>query len=328
MPQTGYGDISPRTAAYASKQLLKRGLPYLVLELFGQSKPIPMNESKSVKFRRYEALDATPNVLTEGVTPATKQLTVTDVTATLDQLGDLIQITDVVADVHEDAVLMEAVEVLGEQQGQMVETTRFNVLKAGSNIFYANGSATTSVNTAITSGFQRKVTRALQRQNARPITKVLKATPDYGTQAVASSFIAIVHPDVESDIRELPLFVPVEDYGSMTPYPSEIGKNENVRYLSSTIMQPWLNAGSATLNGMLGGSGVDVYPVLYIAQNAYGIVPLKGKGSTKVSVINPNKPSSADPLGQRGFAGWKCYHTAAILNDLWMAVGKVGVTAL
>ena len=35
MAATNYGDISPRTAAYAEKELLKRGLPYLVLEKFG-----------------------------------------------------------------------------------------------------------------------------------------------------------------------------------------------------------------------------------------------------------------------------------------------------
>jgi hypothetical protein len=30
-----YGDISPRTAAYASVELLKRSMPYMLLEKFG-----------------------------------------------------------------------------------------------------------------------------------------------------------------------------------------------------------------------------------------------------------------------------------------------------
>ncbi len=328
MPQTDYGDISPRTAAKAARTMLERGMPYLVLEKFGQAKPIPRNETKAITFRRYEALDKTPNALTEGVTPATKQLTKTDVTATLTQYGDLVQISDVIADTHEDPVLQESVDVLGEQQSQMLEVVRFNVLKAGTNIHYANGSATTDVNTAISLPFQRKVTRALARQNARQITKVIRSTPDYGTQAVAASFVGLCHPDMENDIREMPGFVPVESYGSMTPYESEIGKVERVRYIASTIFEPWADAGNATLNGMLGGTGVDVYPVLYISANAYGIVPLKGIGATKVMVVNPNKPSAGDPLGQRGFVGWKAYQTAVILNDLWMVVGKVGVTAL
>ncbi len=38
---TSYGDISPRTAAYAIKDMLKRGMPYLCLEKFGQTYPLP-----------------------------------------------------------------------------------------------------------------------------------------------------------------------------------------------------------------------------------------------------------------------------------------------
>lgn len=87
MTQTAYGDISPRTAAYAEKELLKRGLPYLVLEKFGQPTTLPSNSTKVIKWRRYNALPNTPVALTEGVTPAGQALTVTDVTATLAQYG-------------------------------------------------------------------------------------------------------------------------------------------------------------------------------------------------------------------------------------------------
>jgi len=134
MATTEYGDISPRTAAYAAAQLLKRGMPYLVLEKFGQMKPIPKNNSDTIKFRRYDALDPSPNTLSEGVTPSSKKLSKTDVSATLQQYGDLVEITDVVEDTHEDPVLDEATEILGEQASQMIETVRFNVLKAGTNV--------------------------------------------------------------------------------------------------------------------------------------------------------------------------------------------------
>ena len=35
MAMTVYGDISPRTAAYVVIELLKRSMPFLVLEKFG-----------------------------------------------------------------------------------------------------------------------------------------------------------------------------------------------------------------------------------------------------------------------------------------------------
>lgn len=322
MPQTAYGDISPRTAAYAAKDLLKRGIPYLVLEKFGQPKPVPTKNSKVVKFRRYNSLANASTPLTEGVTPSAKKLTATDVTATLNQYGDLVTITDVVMDTHEDPVLQEAIEVLGEQASQTIEEMRFNILKAGTNVLYANSVAgRASVDAVISLADQRRATRTLKRQNARRITSVVRSTPNYGTESVAPSFIGLVHPDLEGDIRNLTGFVPTEKYGQMSPFESEIGKVEDVRYVSSTVFSSWADAGGlASANGTISttGTNADVYPVLYVARDAYGIVPLKGKNALTPMVVNP-KPSDSDPLAQRGHVAWKSMQTAIILNDAWMA---------
>lgn len=329
MPQTTYGDISPRTAAYAAVDMLKRGIPFLVIEKFGQVKPLANKNSKVVIFRRYNALSATPAALTEGVTPASKTLTKTDVTATLVQYGDRVELSDVVLDTHEDMVLKEATEVLGEQAAQMIETVRFNVLKAGTNVFYTNGSARNAVNSKITITAQRKVTRALKRQNARPITSVVRSTPNYLTASIAPGYIGLIHPDQENDVRDMAGFKPAEDYGSMTPFESEIGKVETVRYVTSTIFTPFADAGGlASTNSTLSTTGTqaDVYPALIVGRDAYGIVPLKGQNSLTPMIVNP-KPSDSDPLAQRGHAAWKSMQTAVILNDLWMGRLECAVTA-
>ena len=324
---TTYGDISPRTAAYAEKELLKRGLPFLVLEKFGQAKPLPENSTKVMKFRRYNALPNTPTALTEGVTPTGQTLTVTDVTATLTQYGDRVTITDVILDTHEDQTLNEAVALLGEQAAQMIEKMRFGVLKAGTNVLYANGSARNAVNTAISITLQRRAVRALKRQNARFITSIVRSTPSYGTENVAPGFVALIHPDLEADVRGLTGFVPAEKYGSMTPWENELGKCEDVRYVSSTIFEPWADAGGAK-GTMLSttGTNADVYPVLYVARDAYAVIALKGMFALTPMVVNP-KPSDSDPLAQRGHVGWKAMQTCVILNDAWMVRGEVAATA-
>lgn len=324
---TTYGDISPRTAAYAEKELLKRGLPYLVLEKFGQAKPLPANNSKVISFRRYEALPTTPVALTEGVTPAGQQLTVTDIPATLSQYGDKVMITDVVMDTHEDPVLNEAVTVLGEQAAQMIERMRFGVLRAGTNVLYANGASRAAVNTPISVTLQRRAVRALKRQNGRAITSIVRSTPAYGTENVAPGFVGLIHPDLEADVRAMAGFVPAEKYGQTTPWENEIGKVDEVRYVSSTIFEAWANAGGAA-GTMLstGGVNADVYPVLYLSRDAYGIVALKGAYAVTPMVVNP-KPSDSDPLAQRGHAAWKAMQTCVILNDAWMIRAECAATA-
>ena len=327
MASTVYGDISPRTAAYAEKELLKRGLPFLVLEKFGQAKPLPSNSTRIMKFRRYNALPNAVQTLVEGVTPPSTQLTVTDVTATLQQYGGRTTISDVILDTHEDPTLQEAVTLLGEQAAQMIEKMRYGVLRAGTNVIFANGSTRGAVNTAISLTLQRRAVRALKRQNARFITSVIRSTPNWGTENVAPGYVALIHPDCEADVRGLSGFTPAERYGSMTPWENELGKVEDVRYVSSTIFEPFINAGGAA-GSMLSSSGsnADVYPVLFLAKDAFATVALKGMYALTPMVVNP-KPSDSDPLAQRGHVSWKAYQTCVILNDAFMIRGEVAATA-
>lgn len=335
------------------KELLKRGMPLLVFEKYGQAKPIPANSTKTINFRRYylqttfsasftpneyfntasdQNFDPADRTLGEGVTPSATELRATDYTATLVQYGDRVVITDVVMDTHEDPVMAEAIQILGEQAAIIIEKTRFNTLKAGTNVFYSDGTDRTTVASVISLNLQRKVTRFLKRQLAKPITTIVKSTPAYGTESIAASFIAVCHPDMEADLRNIASFVPAEKYGSMTPMEGEIGKIEDCRYIMSTIVEPWADAATAALASTnstvtTGGTYPDVYPVLYFARDAYGLVPLKGKNSITPMVVNP-KPTDSDPLAQRGHVSWKGYQATIILNDFWMCRAEVAVSAL
>jgi N4-gp56 family major capsid protein len=345
---TNYGDISPRVAAYAVSQLLKRGMPYLVIEKFGQTYPIPTNSTKTAKFRRYFLLGATGsagdgnpanafstplalNPLVEGVTPTGKQLTNQDYTVTLVQYGDFVTITDVVLDTAEDQVLQQATEALGESAAQTIETIRYNVLKAGLNVFWANGGARAAVNTPISLAMQRRVTTALTRQNAKKITSIVASTPNFRTNPVEASYVALIHPDCETDVRNMTGFIPTAAYGTRPSWENELGAVEQVRYLTSTVFAPFADAGgsyngSGTAMRSTSGVNADVYPVLFLGRDAFGIVPLKGKDSLVPMVVNP-KPAPGDPLAQRGTVGWKAMTTAVILNDAWMARLEVAATA-
>ena len=84
-----YGDISPRTAGFAARKLLERGQYDMVIERFMQAKPLPKHKTKTMKFRRYEALPRADAPLAEGIPPAGRKMTKTDVEATLEQYGSL-----------------------------------------------------------------------------------------------------------------------------------------------------------------------------------------------------------------------------------------------
>jgi len=320
-----YGDISPRTAAYAVKNLLERAHPAMITELFGVPTTLPTNSTKSVKWRRYNALPKALTPLTEGVAPTGSALTATDVTLTLQQYGAYVPITDVILDTHEDPVLHELTTgVIPQQAAETIETIRLGALKSASNVFYAGGVASrATVASAFDLNTQRKIVRALARQNAKKVTKVVKASVNIATEPVAASFICIIHPDLVPTIRSLTGFVPTEKYAGITPWDMEIGKVEDVRYLVTTLNTPYADAG-ATSSTMISttGTNADVYPMLFFGADAFGIVALKGKFAADVLVNNP-KAVKGDELAQYGSVGWKTMQGAAILNDAWFAVCEV-----
>lgn len=341
---TAYGDITPRQAAYSMAGFLKRAIPNMTIERFGQSFVVPPNNTNVAKFRRYFLAGGTGSYsgnagnyfmptattpLTEGVTPTGKKLANKDYTVQLQQYGDFVEFSDVIQDIHEDypALLRELMDILGESAALTVEQLRFNVLKAGTNVYYANGASRAAVNTPITLALQRRITRSMKRQNASYMQSVLKSTPAYNTQPIESSFIALVHPDVENDIRDMDGFISTKHYASITPFEGELGSVEDVRYVRSTVIEPWADAGGAAGTTVLSttGTNADVYPILYIARDAYGVVALRGKSVANIMVVMP-KAASGDPLGQRGTAGWKLWNATVILQDAFLVRAEVAAS--
>jgi N4-gp56 family major capsid protein len=328
MTQYADGGVSPRTNVYAERQMLKHAKPVMVLEKLGLSKAMPKNKTDTIKFRRPRVFTAATTPLVEGVTPTETQFSYEDVSTTLRQYGQVVVVTDKIEDLHEDPVLNDAAMQAGENIGRTIEALNYGVVRAGTAVYYANGTARTDVNTPITLGKQRAVLRSLKALKAQKITRSLSPSSDYGTRAVEAAYVAVAHTDVESDIRGLAGFKTVAEYGTRSPISEyEIGSCEDVRYILSPDLNPFLEGGAAK-GAMVGGTNADVYPVIYFGQDAWGMVALRGQGAVSPTIIPVGQKTKDDPLGQRGYVGWKTWHAALILNQAWMARLEVAVTAL
>lgn len=329
MATTTYSNLSQRTNAYAAKEMLAHAEPIACLSKFGMAKPMPKNKANNVKFRRPVPLAVATTPLTEGSPPTAKALGYEDVSVTLHQYGDVVEITDVVNDLAEDPVLKDAAMMCGEQAMETIETLMWGVLQGGTNVFYSNGAARNAVNTVITLNKQRAITRQLKGNRGKKVTSMLSSSVKFNTEAVAAAFIAFAHTDLESDIRGLAGFTPTEQYGSLKALPYEIGKVEDVRYILTPVLTSIANAGGAKgTHVSTGGTSADVYPVVYCAKDAYGHVALKGAEAMTPSIINPGQLDKSDPLGQKGMVGWKTYHKAFIANQSWLCRLECAATAL
>jgi N4-gp56 family major capsid protein len=326
---TTYGDIGQRTAAWAATEMLAHAEPVLVIQKFGMMKALPANTAQSAKFRRPIPYPAATTPLVEGVTPSPLKAQYEDVLVNMKQWGGFVEITDVVLDQTEDPVLSDQMMLLGQQAAITTEQVTFGIVTAGTSVFYTNGVARSSVNTTLSVSKQRAVTRFLMAQKAMRISSVMGGSVMYSTQPIEQAWIAVGHTDLDNDIRNLAGFIPTAKYGQralVSDY--EVGSVEQLRYILTPELAPFADAGGAKGSMMsTTGTNADVYPLIILGKEAFGCVPLKGKGSLTPSVVNP-KPAPGDPLGQRGTVGWKAYFNAIILNQQWMARTETAATAL
>ena len=326
-------------------EILAHAVHAEVLGITGMQRQHPRNMGKTVVYRRYLPFGATnvnfntrnrpvadpvAHELVEGVTPGVDTLVPQDITVTLKQYGCLYQLSDQVADTYEDDVPAEMKKQCGERVGLVREMIRYGIVKACANVFYSGGASRAAVSNKITLPVLRRVSRNLQANHAKRVTGILAPSPNIKTEPVEAAYLVFVHSDAEADIRDLPGFIHVSEYGNRKPVSMhELGSCENFRFITSPELAPYLAAGAAIgATGMTGTGNVDVYPFIICGEDAWGQLALRGSDAIDPTYIPPGTKDKSDPLGQRGYVGAKFYMQATLLNDGWMAVVEAGVSAL
>ena len=336
MTITNSTNVSPSkgTVIYFERQALKHAGPMSVLDKFGLSRPMPKNKGTTIEFRRPNVFTAATVPLVEGVTPTSTAFSYSVLQATLKQYGQVGEITDVIEDTNTDPVLNDLTVQLGENIGRTIEALTFGVVKAGTQVQYANGTARTDVNTPVSLTQIRAAVRTLSTQKAMMISNVGDSSPDYATFPVEPGYVAVGHTHLAYDIREIPGFIPCASYGSRIKiHPREFGAVEDVRFILTPDHSPFedggaAKAGSGTTMVSTAGTSADVYPLLIMGKEAFGVVPLKGLGAIEPTIIPVGQKTKDDPLGQRGYAGYKLYFVAKILNENWIVRCESAATAI
>lgn len=139
-------NLSAEMKTYYSDYLIDIATPLLVHDQFGQKHPIPKNGGKNIEFRKYSQLPKATTALTEGVTPDGQALDVSVVNATVKQYGGWIKMTDMLLLTAIDNNMVQATELIGDQAGRTLDTITREVLNAGTNVQYGDGSSKTERN--------------------------------------------------------------------------------------------------------------------------------------------------------------------------------------
>ena len=295
----GAKTLSPTMKTYYDTELLENARSELIFAQFGRRQSLPANHGRTVEWRKWDTL---PNarVLQEGVIPTGEKLGQTTLTASLEQYGMFVAITDLL-DLHAiDNVLLGATEELGASAGETKDVLVRNVLQTGTNVMYCD-TVTEGKSTAAT-GYN-KMSADNNRLTPDMVNKAATWLKKTKTPKINGKYVAIIHPSVAYDLRKSDEWIEAHKYSATTEiFNGEIGELHGVRFVETT------NA-KVTQQTLSSGSGM-VYTSIFLGKDAYGIIDPEG-GS--MEMIVKDKSQAGGPLDQYSTAGYKFEDCTKIL---------------
>ena len=267
----------------------------LVHDQFGQKRPIPKNGGKTIEFRKFAALAKATTPLTEGVTPDGKGLTVSTITATVNQYGDYITQSDILELTSLDNTILEATKLLGRQAGLTLDTVTRNVLQSGTNVTYCPKVAEDGSKTPVTSRAGLDNTCQLTVDVVKQVVAKLRGQ---NAPTINGKYVAIIHPYAAYDLMSDPAWIEAHKYAKPDNlYEGEIGEVAGIRFVQTSEAKIYE-----------GG----VFGTLFMGSGAYGVTEITG-GGLETIVKQKGSAGTADPLDQRSSVGWKAIKTAELL---------------
>lgn len=287
------------------------------------SRDLPANNGKTLMMRRYLHLPLALSPLSEGVAPAGKVPDLDDYQATIVQHGDFIALTDVARWTRKDPVLNEYTSLLGDQEGMTIDCVDRDTAISTTNGFYTNGTQRSDVTDIVHFAVLDRIIRALQDAGAETLLSGNSSNSSENSYPVAPAYPGITRPAVMYDLQNINGFKFSWEYkGSVE---GEAGRYKDLAFFPAADVSS-LGAGAKIYAGTGGSSTtvknstgtVDVYTILFFAQNGFTKVPLSGKSSSFIA-----KPlgsaGTADPLDQISTLGWKTIGARLRTNELWLA---------
>ena len=296
---TGSSTLTAEMKTFYDMTLIDEAQSNLVHDQFGQKRPIPANGGKTIEFRKFAPLAKATTPLTEGVTPDGKSLSVSTITATVNQYGDFVTQTDVLELTSLDNTILEATKLLGRQAGLTLDTIVRNVLNSGTNVTYCpkvSGGNETAVTT-------RSGLDATSQLTVKVIQQVVAKLRGQNAPTIGGKYVAIIHPYVAYDLMRDPEWIDAHKYTNTTNlYEGEIGEIAGVRFVQTTEAK--------VFDG-------GVFSTLFLGEGAYGVTEITG-GGLQTIVKQKGSAGTADPLDQRSSVGWKAIKTAEILIENYL----------
>lgn len=303
--------ISYDIELHIADEVLRIAQRQLVAYQFGQPLTIEKNTGVTYTATRYERLPLPFAPLSEGVAAAGEAITIAQVSATAQQWGDLVRVTDVADMTIKHPLFKQAIRLIAIQQPETIERNVLNVLLTATQVNYANGRAnraslvSTDVMTPIEIG---KIIGALETFGAPLFSgdeRVdMKVDANAKPMTTSPHMVALIHPLVAQDLRQNSTISTAWAYSDVHKlYNNALGEWGGAWFCKTNMMPYWVGvatggAGTPSTTGGALANGTYYLQVTgsptatSVEQQIYQVATVTtvgGSGAGSISITLPVK---------------------------------------
>lgn len=308
---------------YIQKKVLPLAQRQLVAFQFGTPLTLPKNRGTTYTATRYSRINLPAAALSEGVPSVGEIMPISQVSATAQQWGDSVYITDVDMLTIEHDLFKEGMRVTGLQLSETLERNTQNSLMSGTNIGFANGKTSRALLLATDVLGVTEINKAVGSLNTVGAPKFgakdfeddkLELDTVRGGGKNKPHYVSVIHPLVEQDLRSNTTMSLAWSYSDLEVlYNMEVGVWGGVRF-TSTNMTPWY-LGAALVTGT--SSGVGTFTTanyqLFVTETdpVFGYERIVHQSSGNISMTSGQAMSVTLPAATVAGYTFNCYLSAA-----------------
>lgn len=305
--------FSSDVANYIQEKTLPLAKRQLIAYQFGDQLSLPKNMGTTYTATRYQRLNLPIGPLAEGVPSIGETMPISQVTATAQQWGDSVYITDVAELTIAHPLFKKAIQLTAMQLAETLERNTMNALMSGTNIYYANAKTSranlvqtdvvgvTELNIAVgsleTVGAPRFLGNEIEDEKLDVDTVKGGMTP-----ANTPHYVGLIHPLVAQDLRSNTIIAQAWSFSDVNRlYNWEIGSFASVRFTMSNLMPYYVGvAAGTTPTAVSGGNFASGTYVVFVTQSdpISGMERIVFQGTTGVALATNQALSVVLPAAQ------------------------------
>lgn len=269
----GLTNSAPTFAADIENFIADKVLPLaqrqLVAYQFGDALRLDTHRGTTYTASRYERLPLPYAALQEGVAPPGEAMSIAQVSATAQQWGDRVVITDVANLTIKHPLFKQATNLVAMQLPETLERNTFNTLVSATQVNYANGRANRAALVATDVLSPHEVNRVVgsletygaPQYNGDEREDMMVDAGSYRKSKNPSAmphYVGLIHPLPTQDMRENATIVAAWTHNDADRlYNSELGEWGGIRFCKSNMVPYWIGvANPATNTGSTAGGSL------------------------------------------------------------------------